>query len=259
MIFKKNNNKANDGKTLNDFMNKIPEVRGVKKIIAVASAKGGVGKSTIAANLAIFLKDLGKNVALVDADIYGPSIKHLMNLKGQVEQRNNFIIPQISKGIKCMTIGSMVADEKAGVWRGPMVTKILQQLIRAVDWKYDGNEVDIMVVDMPPGTGDVYLSIAERFPISGVVCVSTSHDLAIIDLVKSLDCFKKLNIPIIGLIENMSYMEIDGKKQYIFGKNGVQKFATKNKIDFLGEIPITKDILENEVFNKIADKINDSH
>lgn len=256
MIFKKKEKIVDDSKTLKDFMNQIPEVRGVKKIIAVASAKGGVGKSTIATNLALYLKDSGKNVALVDADIYGPSIKHLMGLKGKLEQKNNMIIPKISKGVKCMTIGSIVADESAGVWRGPMVTKILQQLIRTVDWKCDGSEVDVMVIDMPPGTGDVYLSIAQRFPISGVVCVSTPHDLAIIDLLKSIDCFKKLKVPILGLIENMSYLEVDGNKQYIFGKNGAKKFAAKHKLEFLGEIPITQHIEKSkDIFNKILEKI----
>ena len=256
MLFKKKKNVADDGKTLNDFMQQVPEVRGVKKIIAIASAKGGVGKSTIATNLAIYLQKAGKNVALVDADIYGPSIKHLMNLKGDLEQKDNMIIPKISKGIKCMTIGSIVADEKAGVWRGPMVTKILKQLIRAVDWKCDGSDVDVMIIDMPPGTGDVYLTIAERFPIDGVICVSTPHDLAVIDLVKSIDCFEKLKIPIVGLIENMSYLEVGGKKRYIFGKEAAKKFAKKRKIDFLGEIPINEDIShDQEVFDNILKKI----
>ena len=256
MFFKSKKSVADDGKTLNDFIKQVPEVRGVKKIIAVASAKGGVGKSTIAANLAMFLQKAGKNVALVDADIYGPSIKHLMNLKGELEQKDDMIIPKISKGIKCMTIGSIIPDEKAGVWRGPMVTKILQQLIRTVDWKCDNQEVDVMIIDMPPGTGDVYLSIADKFPITGVICVSTPHKLAVIDLVRSIDCFDKLKIPIIGLIENMSYLEVDGEKQYIFGKEEAKKFAKKNKIEFLGQIPIGEELIQDqEVFNNILNKI----
>ena len=255
MIFKKKTNNVDDGKTLNDFIKEIPPIRGVKKVIAVASAKGGVGKSTIAVNLALSLQKSGKNVALVDADIYGPSIKHLMNLEGELEQKNNMVIPKISQGIKCMTIGSIIAEEQAGVWRGPMVTKILQQLIRTVDWKCDGSDVDVMVIDMPPGTGDVYLSIAERFPLAGVVCVSTPHDLAVIDLVKSIDCFAKLKIPIIGLIENMSYLEVDGQKNYIFGKQTVKKFADKHKIEFLGDIPIQDDISHSDVFTNLLTKI----
>jgi len=256
MFFKAKKSAANDGKTLNDFIKQVPEVRAVKKIIAIASAKGGVGKSTIATNLAMFLQKSGKNVALVDADIYGPSIKHLMNLEGSLEQKDNMIIPKISKGIKCMTIGSIISDEKAGVWRGPMVTKILQQLIRTVDWKCDNQEVDVMIIDMPPGTGDVYLTISEKFPIDGVICVSTPHKLSVIDLVRSIDCFEKLKIPIIGLIENMSYLEVDGKKRYIFGKEEAKKFARKRKIEFLGEIPINEEFSQDQdVFNKILNKI----
>jgi ATP-binding protein involved in chromosome partitioning len=232
-------------KTLSDFMQQPLAVVGVKKIIAVASAKGGVGKSTIACNLAVSLKLLGLNVALVDADIYGPSIPHLMNLSGQPEQKNGLILPLISQGIKCISIGSMVDANAAGVWRGPMVTKILHQLIRSVNWKSDGSEVDIMIIDMPPGTGDVYLSLAEKFPLSGVVAVSTPQSLSVIDLVKSLDCFAKLKIPLLGLIQNMSYLEIAGQKKYLFGKDGAKNLAEKMAIKFLGEVPILQEISDS--------------
>ena len=125
-----------------------------------------------------------------------------------------------------------------------------------MDWKCDGREVDVMIIDMPPGTGDVYLTIAEKFSIDGVICVSTPHDLAVIDLVKSIDCFEKLKIPIIGLIENMSYLEVDGKKRYIFGKEAAKKFAKKKNIEFLGEIPINEGIKQDqEVFNNILKKL----
>jgi len=256
-------------KTLADFMQQIPAVVGVKKIIAVASAKGGVGKSTIAANLAVSLRQSGLNVALVDADIYGPSIPHLMNLQGKPEQKNNLIVPIMSHGVKCISIGSMIDPSAAGVWRGPMVTKILYQLIRTVDWKSDGREVDVMIIDMPPGTGDVYLSIAEKFPIAGVIIVSTPQSLAVIDVIKSIDCFAKLKIPILGLIQNMAYLEIDGEKKYIFGKDGARKLADEMKIKFLGDIPLIEEIsalsdekkpavLENkklaEIFNEILEK-----
>jgi len=236
-------NKLDDGKKLSDFMQETPQVRGVKKIIAVASAKGGVGKSTIAANLAKFLASNGQNVALVDADIYGPSIPNLMEIQNiKPEQKDGLIIPIISQKVKTISIGSLVSSEKAGVWRGPMVTKILHQLIRNVNWAFDGSEVDIMIIDMPPGTGDVYLSMSERFPLNGVIAVSTPSELAIIDLVKSLDCFVKLKIPILGVIQNMSYLENNGEKKYIFGRDGAKEFAKKNKIEFLGDIPISQNI-----------------
>lgn len=232
-------------KTLADFMREIAPVSGVKKIIAVASAKGGVGKSTISCNLAIALKNSGLNVALVDADIYGPSIPHLMNLKDQPDQKNGLILPLISNGIKCISIGSMIDAKAAGVWRGPMVTKILHQLIRSTNWRSDQKDVDVMIIDMPPGTGDVYLSVAEKFPLSGVIVVSTPQSLSVIDVVKSIDCFAKLKIPILGLIQNMSYLEISGEKKYLFGRDGAKKLAAENNIKFLGEIPILQEISDS--------------
>lgn len=217
-------------------------VVGVKKIIAVASAKGGVGKSTIACNLALALKAAGQEVALVDADIYGPSIPHLMNLSGNPQAKDGLLLPLISHGIKCISIGSIIDEKQAGVWRGPMVTKILHQLIRSLNWQADGKEVDVMIIDMPPGTGDVYLSIAEKFPLAGVVIVSTPQSLAVIDVVKSIDCFEKLKIPVLGLIQNMAYLEIAGEKKYIFGRDGARKLADKSGIKFLGEVPILQEI-----------------
>jgi ATP-binding protein involved in chromosome partitioning len=222
--------------------NEIVPVVGVKKIIAIASAKGGVGKSTIACNLAVTLSKMGKNVALVDADIYGPSIPHLMNLSGKPEMEDGLLLPMMSQGIKCISIGSLIDEKAAGVWRGPMVTKILYQLIRSINWQSDNYEVDVMIIDMPPGTGDVYLSMAEKFPIFGVVLVSTPQSLSVIDVVKSIDCFDKLKIPLLGLIQNMSYLEILGEKKYIFGQDGAKKLAEKNAIKFLGEVPIMQEI-----------------
>ena len=245
MFFKK------DDKTLNDFISQIPQVVGVKKIIAVASAKGGVGKSTIACNLAIALKNQGLKVALVDADIYGPSIPHLMNLTSSPKTKDKLLLPLMSSGIKAISIGSMIDKKQAGVWRGPMVTKILYQLIRSVNWKYDKEEVDIMIIDMPPGTGDVYLSLVDKFPIFGVVMVSTPQSLAVIDLVKSIDCFEKLKTPILGLIQNMSYLESGGKKQYLFGKDGAKKLAKNQKIEFLGEVPILQEISDANESGKL--------
>ena len=232
-------------KTFADFLKQIPDVVGVKKIIAVASAKGGVGKSTIACNLAVSLKQSGLNVALVDADIYGPSIPHLMNLSGKPEIKNELLLSMMAHGVKCISIGSLTDEKSAGVWRGPMVTKILYQLIRSVNWKADGKEVDVMVIDMPPGTGDVYLGIAEKFPLDGVIIVSTPQSLSVIDVVKSIDCFKKLKIPIIGLIQNMSYLEINGEKKYLFGRDGAKDMAEKIQINFLGELPFMQEISDS--------------
>jgi ATP-binding protein involved in chromosome partitioning len=234
-----------DDKTLADFMRQIVPVVGVKKIIAIASAKGGVGKSTISCNLAIALKQTGLNVALVDADIYGPSIPQLMNISGKPEIKNDLLLPIISHGVKCISIGLITDAKQAGVWRGPMVTKILYQLIRSVNWKSDGKEVDVMLIDMPPGTGDVYLSMAEKFPLSGVIVVSTPQSLSVIDVVKSLDCFVKLKIPILGLIQNMAYFEIDGEKKYLFGRDGAKKLAEKSGIKFLGDIPLMQEISDS--------------
>lgn len=231
-------------KNLADFMNEIPDISGVKKVVLVASAKGGVGKSTIACNLAASLARTGLNIALVDADIYGPSIPTLMNLPAsKPEIEKNLIIPPISNQVKCISIGCMIDEAAAGIWRGPMITKILYQLIRSVNWKFDGKNVDLMIIDMPPGTGDVYLSIAEKFPICGVVLVSTPQNLAIADLRKSADCFEKLKIPILGIIQNMAFLELEGKKEFIFGCDGAKNFAEKSKIKFLGDVPIFKEIV----------------
>jgi len=220
----------------------ISPVFGVKKIIAIASAKGGVGKSTMAANLAISLQKIGYKIALVDSDIYGPSIPHLMGLTTKPVNKDGSIIPLIAHKIKCISVGSLIDENSAGVWRGPMITKILYQLIRSVNWACDGNDVDFMIVDMPPGTGDVYLSLAEKFPLAGVVIVSTPQSLAIIDVVRSIDCFNKLHIPIIGIIQNMSYLKNGSEKQYLFGQDGAKNLAKKMQINFLGEVPIEQEI-----------------
>jgi ATP-binding protein involved in chromosome partitioning len=163
-----------------------------------------------------------------------------MNLAEKPEQKDNLILPLMSQGVKCISIGSLIDPSAAGVWRGPMVTKILYQLIRSVNWKADGKPVDLMIIDMPPGTGDVYLSIAEKFPLAGVVIVSTPQSLAVIDVVRSIDCFEKLKVPILGMIQNMSYLEINGEKKYLFGQDGAKDLAQKRGIKFLADVPLVE-------------------
>ena len=228
----------NDNKTLQDFVNAKPEIKGVKKIILVAATKGGVGKSTLACNLAVFLAQQGQKIALVDSDIYGPSVAHLFDIQAKPDIKDDMFIPLVKHNVKIMSIANIIEPDQSGVWRGPMVTKILFQLIRAVNWTFDKQNVDVMIIDMPPGTGDVYISIGEKFPVNGVVLVSSPQSLAIIDLVKSLDCFNKLKIPILGIVQNMAYYHENNQKKYLFGQDGAKNFATKNHLNFFGEIPI---------------------
>lgn len=210
-------------------------VKGVQKIIAVASGKGGVGKSTVAVNLAISLKRIGYKVGLVDADIYGPSIAYLMNLQGKPESEGNLMIPIKSYGVDCISVGSLVEATKASVWRGPMVTKVLTQLIAGTKW----SDIDYLIIDLPPGTGDVHLSLVQQFKPDGVVLVSTPQNLAVIDVIKAVDMFGTLQIPILGVIQNMAYLLSEkGEKNYIFGQEAVQNMANDFSIKILGNIAI---------------------
>ena len=211
-------------------------VKGVKNIIVIASGKGGVGKSTIAVNLSLSLKRLGFNIGLVDADIYGPSIAYLMNLKGKPESEGNLMIPINNYGIDCISVGSLVEANKAAVWRGPMITKVLTQLISGTRWR----NIDYLIIDLPPGTGDVHLSLIQQFKPDGAVLVSTPQNLAIIDVIKAADMFKTLQVPILGIIQNMAYLLDDqGGKSYIFGKDLAKKMAEDLGLKFLGDIPIS--------------------
>ncbi len=239
------NKKSNEKSTFSGS-GQIQPVIGVKKIIAVASAKGGVGKSTFAVNLASSLQKIGNNVALVDADIYGPSIPTMLKINKKPAVKDNLLLPEIAHNIKAISIGMMIDDKAAGVWRGPMITKILYQLIRSVDWQSDGKEVDYMIIDMPPGTGDVYLSLAQKFPLDGVVAISTPQMVAVKDVIRSIDCFEKLNIPILGLVQNMAYLQDENQeKRYIFGNDNAKKMAEQKKIKFLGDIPINERISQS--------------
>jgi ATP-binding protein involved in chromosome partitioning len=252
-------------------------VKGVKNIIVVASGKGGVGKSTVAVNLAISLKRIGFKVGLADADIYGPSITHLMNLQGKPKNEGNLMIPISNYGIDCISVGSLVAKDKAAIWRGPMITKVLTQLISGTKWDNKGGSIDYLIIDLPPGTGDVHLSLVQQFKPDGAVIVTTPQNLAIIDVIKAVDMFKTLKIPILGVVQNMAYfLGKDGEKNYIFGKDGGRKMAKDLGLKFLGDIAVESEInkateLQNPIcnlnpsseisfeFGRIAENVVDSH
>lgn len=240
------------------------ELPNIKRIIAVASGKGGVGKSTVSANLAVAFAQQGMKVGLLDADIYGPSVPRLMGIRDQKpENQNGKLIPLEKYGLKIMSMGFMVSEEAAMIWRGPMIQTALTQLLRDVDW----GELDILVIDLPPGTGDAQLTLAQKVPVTGAVIVSTPQDLALIDARKAVEMFKKLSVPILGLIENMSYYKCIncGHEDHIFGHGGAQAEADKIGCPFLGEIPLDADIRKSadegqpynlsEIYREIAERI----
>ncbi len=207
----------------------------IRHIIAVASGKGGVGKSTVAVNLAVALAAKGLRVGLVDADIYGPSVAHMMQLDHQPEIKNNLMIPMERYGVACLSMGAIIPADTAMVWRGPMVSKALAQLFRDADW----SARDVLVVDMPPGTGDIHLSIAQNFTLSGALLVSTPQEVALLDVRKAINMFEKVHVPILGLIENMSYLPMpDGSKNYIFGTGAIAKLAHATNLEVLTQIPL---------------------
>ena len=214
-------------------------IPGVKHLIAVASGKGGVGKSTTAINLALALKAIGLRVAVLDADVYGPSMPKLFGITGKPEASDaegKRMKPMQRFGVEVASIGFLVDEGTAMIWRGPMVMSALTQLLREVSW----SETDVMVIDMPPGTGDAQLTIAQQTPLSGAVIVSTPQDLALIDARKGISMFKKVNVPLLGIIENMSYFICDscGKRHEIFGHGGARAEAVKIGVPFLGEVPL---------------------
>lgn len=219
-------------------------VPGVAHIIAVASGKGGVGKSTTTANLALAMKANGLRVGVLDADIYGPSVPRLFGVSGRPEPVSGRIIkPLEGHGLKVMSIGFMVEEDTPMIWRGPMVMSALTQMLREVAW----GELDVLVVDMPPGTGDAQLTMAQQVPLSGAVIVSTPQDLALIDARKGLNMFRRVDVPVLGIIENMSYFIAPdtGKRYDIFGHGGAKAEAERLNLPFLGEVPLDMDIRIN--------------
>jgi ATP-binding protein involved in chromosome partitioning len=213
------------------------EIPGISAVIAVASGKGGVGKSTTALNLALGLRDLGLRVGLLDADIYGPSIPRLTGLREKPELNDERkMIPLERFGLSIMSIGFLVEEDTAMIWRGPMVMSAITQMLRDVTW----GALDVLVVDMPPGTGDAQLTLAQNVPLKGAIIISTPQDLSLIDARRGLAMFKKVNVPVLGIVENMSYFQCPhcGTKSDIFGHGGARHEAERLEVPFLGEVPL---------------------
>lgn len=249
-------------------------VPGVKSIIAVASGKGGVGKSTTSINLALALRDLGLKVGVLDADIYGPSMPKLLAIREKPQTVGGTRLKPISRyDLAVMSIGFLIEEETPMIWRGPMVMSALTQMLREVEW----GELDVMVVDMPPGTGDAQLTMAQQVPLAGAVIVSTPQDLALIDARRGVAMFKRVNVPILGVIENMSYFVCPhcGTRSDIFGHGGAQYEAERLKVPFLGAVPLDMTIRETsdaglpvvatqpdgphaKVYREIAQKLRDA-
>ena len=225
---------------LNKFL-KLPKI--AKYVILVASGKGGVGKSTFALNLAFTFQYFKLNVGLLDADIYGPSLPKLLNTSEEPKIENKNFLPIEVNGLKTMSIGYLIPEETANIWRGPMVIKAITQLLRDVTW----GELDVLIIDTPPGTGDVQLTISQKIDVDGALIITTPQELSLLDVKRGISMFKKVNLPILGVVENMSYYICDKceKKHYIFGKQSSYKLASNLGVEVLGELPISENLIKN--------------
>jgi ATP-binding protein involved in chromosome partitioning len=241
------------------------KINGVKKVIAISSGKGGVGKSTIAVNLAVAIKNLKYNVGILDADIYGPSIPKMMGISEKPKSEDGVNLIPIKKfDIQCMSIGFMVSEETPMIWRGPMVASTIKTFVNKVLW----NNIDFLIIDMPPGTGDALLTFSQEIDIDGAVIITTPQNISVIDVKRGIEMFKRTNVKILGIIENMtSFKSGDGVEHFIFGKDGAKNIAHKFNIEILGQIPIDIEIskscdngnpflLENKNNNLNYDLIN---
>jgi len=215
-------------------------IKGTKFTIAISSAKGGVGKSTFAMNFALALKSINYKVGILDADIYGPSLPKMMSINEKPKSEDGkSLVPVEQYGIQCMSIGFLVDEETPMIWRGPMVTSAIKTFTQKVKW----DNLDYIVIDMPPGTGDTQLTFAQEIKVDGAIIVSTPQEIALLDVKRGIRMFDKLKVPILGLVDNMSFFVDDNDKQYnIFGENGVEKVANDYKKKFLGKIPINIDL-----------------
>jgi len=260
------------GKTAPKSFTKNP-IKGTKFTIAISSAKGGVGKSTFAMNFALALKSINLKVGILDADIYGPSLPKMMSINEKPKSEDGKSLAPIDQyGVQCMSIGFLVDEETPMIWRGPMVTSAIKTFTQKVLW----NDLDFIIVDMPPGTGDTQLTFAQEIKVDGVIIVSTPQEIALLDVKRGIRMFDKLKVPILGLVDNMSFFQSDNGKNYnIFGEGGVEKVANDYKKDFLGKIPIDIDLRVaadtgkplfeknpdhkiSKIFQEIAEKIKGS-